>query len=60
MPCRRKTKEERCKKEMSTLLRKIFGPNKEEVWKQLCNEIGAEYINNGIWKGDKVLARVKE
>jgi hypothetical protein len=45
---------------MSTLLRKIFGPNKEEIWQQLCHEIGAEYINNGIWKGDKVVAKVKE
>jgi hypothetical protein len=25
------------------LLRQIFGPSKEEVWKQLCNEIGAEF-----------------
>jgi hypothetical protein len=45
---------------MAVILRKIFGPNKAEVWQQLCKEIGAEYINNGIWKGDKVVARVKE
>lgn len=45
---------------MAKLLRKIFGPSKEEVWQQLCNEIGAEYINCGKWKGDKVVAKVKE
>ena len=45
---------------MAKFLRRIFGPSKEEVWQQLCKEIGAEYINNGIWKGDKVLARVQE
>jgi hypothetical protein len=45
---------------MAMFLRKIFGPSKEEVWQQLCNEIGAEYINNGIWKGDKVVAKIKE
>jgi hypothetical protein len=45
---------------MAKFLRKLFGPSKEEVWQQLCNEIGAEYINNGIWKGDKVVAKVKD
>lgn len=45
---------------MTKYLRKIFGPSKEEVWQQLCNEIGAEYINSGKWKGDKVVAKVKE
>ncbi len=45
---------------MKEFLKKIFGPSKEEVWRQLCNDIGAEYINCGKWKGDKVVARVKE
>jgi hypothetical protein len=45
---------------MAKFLRKLFGPSKEEVWQQLCNEIGAEYINNEIWKGDKVVAKVKD
>jgi hypothetical protein len=45
---------------MAMFLRKLFGPSKEEVWQQLCNEVGAEYINNEIWKGDKVVAKVKD
>jgi hypothetical protein len=42
------------------ILRKIFGPSKEEVWQQLCKEIGAEYIDRGVWKGNKVVAKTKE
>jgi hypothetical protein len=42
------------------MLRKIFGPSKEEVWRQLSKEIGAEYIDRGVWKGNKVVAKTKE
>jgi hypothetical protein len=38
-------------------LRKFFGPSKEAVWRQLCAEIGAEFVKGGFWKGDKVVAR---
>jgi hypothetical protein len=41
-------------------LREIFGPSKEEVWRQLCHEIGAEFIDGGFWRGNKVQAQVKE
>ncbi len=41
-------------------LRGIFGPNKEEVWRQLSREIGAEFVDGGFWKGDKVVAQVEE
>jgi hypothetical protein len=40
------------------LLRNVFGPSKEEVWRQLCQEIGADFVEGGFWKGDKVQARV--
>lgn len=43
-----------------SFLRKIFGPNQEEVWQQLCNEIGGNFIKGGFWKGDKVTVKVKE
>jgi hypothetical protein len=43
-----------------SFLRKVFGLSKAEIWQQLCNEIGAEFIQGGIWKGNKVVARVKE
>ena len=42
------------------MLRQVFGPSREEVWKQLCSEIGAEFVDGGFWRGDKVQARVKE
>jgi hypothetical protein len=35
-----------------------FGPDKETVWRQLCQEIGAEFVKGGLWKGDKVHAHV--
>ena len=41
-------------------LRKIFGPSKAEVWRQLCQEVGAEFVDGGFWKGKKVLARVED
>ena len=37
-------------------LRKWFGPSKEEIWRQLSTETGANYIQGGFWKGDKVQA----
>jgi hypothetical protein len=35
-----------------------FGPSKDEVWRQLSREIGAEFVNGGFWKGSKVQAQV--
>jgi hypothetical protein len=37
-------------------LRKWFGPSKEEVWRKLCSETGARYVDAGFWKGQKVTA----
>lgn len=37
-------------------LRKMFGPSKEEIWRQLCAATGADYVEGGFWKGDKVQA----
>ncbi len=38
------------------ILRQLFGPSREEIWRQLCSEIGAQYVDGGFWKGDKVQA----
>ncbi len=38
----------------------LFGPSREEVWRQLCREIDATYVDGGFWKGDKVVAREGE
>jgi hypothetical protein len=32
----------------------MFGPSREEMWRQLCSEIGAQYVEGGFWKGAKV------
>jgi hypothetical protein len=31
-----------------------FGPGKDEVWQQLCDEIGGEFVFGGMWKGSSV------
>jgi hypothetical protein len=36
------------------VLRQLFGPSREEIWRQLCSETQAEYVKGGFWKGDKV------
>ncbi|KPU44818.1 hypothetical protein OXPF_19040 [Oxobacter pfennigii] len=40
------------------ILRDVFGPSREEIWTKLSEEIGADYVNGGFWKGDKVVAKV--
>jgi hypothetical protein len=36
-----------------------FGPSKDEVWRQLSQEIGAEFVKGGFWKGNKVRMHVE-
>jgi hypothetical protein len=36
-----------------------FGPSKDEIWRQLCEEIGAEIVDGGFWKGRKVQVHAK-
>ncbi len=40
-------------------LREIFGPSREQVWRQLAQETGATYVDGGFWHGGKVAAKVK-
>ncbi len=40
------------------LLRSLFGPSREEVWSELCRQMGAQYVAGGFWKGDKVVATI--
>jgi hypothetical protein len=35
-----------------------FGRGKDEVWRELSREIGAEFVEGGFWKGNKVQAHV--
>lgn len=40
-----------------SFLRSLFGPSKEEIWRQFCSETGGKYIDGGFWKGSKVQAQ---
>lgn len=42
------------------LLHDIFGPSREEIWRQFAHEIGGEYIDGGFWKRDKVEAMYED
>jgi hypothetical protein len=46
------------RRERKGLLREWFGPSKDEVWKQLADGIGANFVNKTFWKGSKVVAQV--
>lgn len=35
----------------------LFGPSKNEVWKQLSDEINADMVEGGLWKGSRVESR---
>lgn len=36
------------------LLQGLFGPSKDEIWRQLCEQIGGDFVEGGFWKGSKV------
>jgi hypothetical protein len=38
------------------VFRKAFGPSEKEIWHQLSAQTGAEYVDGGFWKSDKVQA----
>src|SRR4051795_10010082 len=37
---------------------RLFRPGKDEAWRRLGEEAGAEFIEGGFWKGSKVQAHV--
>ena len=37
--------------------RRLFGPSREEIWRQLSQDIGAQYIEGKAGKSDRVIAR---
>jgi hypothetical protein len=37
-----------------SILRQIFGPSKDEIWRQLCDQIGGDFVQGGVFKGSKV------
>ena len=36
----------------------LFGPSKKEIWQQLAEEIQGNYVDGGLWKGDRVEAQI--
>ena len=38
------------------LSRRLFGPSKKEIWKQLSERVHGQFVDGGFWKGDKVIA----
>jgi hypothetical protein len=39
-----------------TALRDLFGPSREEIWRQLSTLVHGHYVDGGFWHGDKVQA----
>lgn len=35
----------------------LFGPSQEEIWTQFANEVGADFVNEGLLKAKKVVGR---
>jgi hypothetical protein len=45
---------------MNESLRKLFSPSREEVWRQLADQVNASIVDRGFWQGDCVEARMGE
>jgi hypothetical protein len=43
-----------------SFLRSLFGPSKDEVWRQFAEAIHADFVEGGFWKDSKVEATVGE
>lgn len=43
-----------------SMLKKLFGPYKNDIWKQLAQEIDADFVESRFLKDSKVEASVKE
>lgn len=37
------------------MLRALFGPSKDEIWSQVAEEIGGDYIDGGFWGHDALV-----
>jgi hypothetical protein len=35
-------------------LKDIFGPSKDEIWLQLCDQIGGDFVQGSLWNGSRV------
>ncbi len=42
------------------LLKKLFGPSKNEIWQKLSHEVGGTFKDGGFWHGSKVEIKTGE
>jgi len=42
------------------LLRKLFGPSKDEIWRQLSAEVGGDFVQSGFFKRTRVAVQHNE
>lgn len=42
------------------ILRQLFGPSKDEIWRRLCEQIGGDFVQGGFWKGSRVQVHHKQ
>ncbi len=42
------------------VLRQLFGPSKAEIWRQLAQEVGGQFVEGGFFGRDKVVVRAGE
>lgn len=40
----------------SPLFRELFGPVREDIWRQLATETGADFVDGGFWSGSTIEA----
>ena len=38
------------------IMRRLFGPSRQEIWRELSAQIGGTYVSRTFWTGDKVQA----
>lgn len=43
-----------------SILRQLFGPSKKEIWQALCEQTGSTFVEGGMLRGDKVIARHRD
>ena len=43
-----------------SILRQIFGPSKNEIWRQLSDQIGGDFVQSGFFKTSKVEVHHKQ
>ncbi len=43
-----------------SVLRRLFGPSKTEIWRQLAEQVGGQFVQSGFFGREKVIVRAGE